>query len=213
MKSLFVARLFACVSANVILASSVLAAERGSVQRHIPVEKILEFSLSNLKESLEKTAQKNERLAFENETLRENIQDLQRKHNALIARKSELLGEPISMEETKSRVWPARDIDIQERAQRIHERIASFRRDILRLQDQNQILSDQLDKKRYQAKRGLMEEKAESGRRNLARLEKNIKVLKKRNKTPLRTIEALEKEKRSLERRINMLEIESGRSP
>lgn len=205
MKKFLVFYLFVFIVSYAVSMPPVTAAQDGTSQ-HLPAGKILEFSLSRLKESMRKTMQKNERFAFENEELRRGILDLQRTRDALAARKAGLSGEPLP---AVLRPRPARfaeTVDIDKRGQKTQELAAILGQEIGRLQERIRVLEEAPDEKGFEAERRMLSGKKEESRRSLSRAEKKFKSLKKKNTALLRTIEALRKKQDALKRKIRALE-------
>jgi len=181
------------------------AAEKKELE-HIPTEKIIEFSLLNLKENLQKTIQKNEQLTFENVTLRKDINYLRRILESLAVEKSQLSGQPLSFYYPKGQNHTGEVIDMKDRQRRTQELINHFERDTWKLKEEIRLIENKLDKNSFDSQRKLLIKSKESNRKNLLLLEKKLKLLKNNSKGPLNTIESLKVNKRVLEQEISDLE-------
>jgi hypothetical protein len=205
MKRFFVFYLFVSVGC-LGLVGAVAVASDGGISRHMPTDKMLEFSLSRLQESVEKTAQKNDRLAFENEILRKNIDDLLRQREVLAGKRSALVGGNARpyREEKETRLSEA--IDPEGRKKRTQELLGIFQRDIARLSDEIRILENSLDGAAFNAHKRLLLEKKESTRKSFGQLEKRLQLLQQKNKAPAETVRLLKQEQTELVGEVRALE-------
>ena len=175
--------------------------ERG----HTPTDKMLEFSLLRLKESVEKTTQKNERLSFENDMLHKGIADLQRVKEALSIKMAELSNEPDAYRPPKETLFTG-IADIDGRKERVQELITIFQRDISHLEEKIQVLDDRLNEKGPNSYRKTLLEKKEESGKNLLEAEKKLKSLEKRNFGPIKQIGELKGTQGELAREIEGLQ-------
>jgi len=175
--------------------------ERGS--KHISTGRILEFSLRNLKESLQATRQKNDRLSYENIALRKDIEDLQRMLEKLSLKKAKWPNKPSTVHFQENRMPVIEDFDVKEREVRTNELITIFERDVLALQGEIQLLDDWLDHGKFNSQKQLLLDKKKESRETISKIEKRLKILDKRGKGPQRIIEKLESEKSFLERKLS----------
>lgn len=204
-KSIAILCFFMCICCYCIPISLADAADgRGS--KHISTGRILEFSLKNLKQSLQKTKQKNDRLTFENAAIRNDVQYLKRILENLFLKKSELLGEPPMFPYQEDRMLFAETFDRKERERRTDELIAIFERDVFTLQEEIQLLDQQLDWDRFNAQKQLLSDKKKESQRNYSKLEKRLKALDASGRNPKKTIRELEGERSVLERKLTILQ-------
>jgi len=182
------------------------AATDGMGSKHISTGRILEFSLKNLKESLQKTEQKNDRLTFENAAIRKDIQHLEHMLKSLSLKKSELLGESPLPRHQEDQVLLTGNFNGGERERRTHELIAVFEKDIIVLREEIQLLDDQLNQDQFNAQKLLVLNKKTESRQNYFKLEKRLKVLDKSSRGPQKTIKDLEKRKSILEEKLAVLQ-------
>jgi chromosome segregation ATPase len=197
-----------CISWHGIFTTFV-AAESEEGAKHISTGKILEFSLNNLKESLFKTKQRNDQLTFENAALRNDIQYFKRMLENLSLKKTGLSGGSSEYHYQKDQmILPA--IDLSEREGRTQELLAIFKKDVLALQKEIQLLDNQLDQGDFiSQKRALMGQKEEN-LENISKIEKRLKYLDKNSSDSQKTIEELEREKDELERKLAILQDRAG---
>lgn len=188
-----------------------IAAAGRERSKHISTEEILEFSLLNLKESLQKVKQKNGRLAFENAAFRDDIQYFQGVLQRLITKKAGLLGESPSFDDQKNQSQFMETVYLKGREQRTKDLIAVFGQDVSELKKEIQFLEDHLDQKQFDSEKRLLLKRKQKGLKNVSKLEKNLKVLVNRNRAPEKTIETLKNEKRVLEVKIAKLEVGPNR--
>jgi regulator of replication initiation timing len=182
------------------------AAAEGGGSSHLSTGKVLEFSLSSLKESLEKILQKNERLAFENEMLRKSIYDLAQEKEYLTEKKAGLSGRlPISGLEHK-KLQSLRIADRLAREQRTRELISLFQRDIVRLREEVRVLEDSLNAGEFNARRKMLLDKAQKSGKDLVQAEKKFNSMQQKNKAPANKVKALQKEQNDLVREIQGLQ-------
>ena len=174
--------------------------------QHMSTGQILEFSLSRLKESIDKTRQKNDRLAFENDMLRKSIHDLKRQKEFLAGKKAALYGGLPSSDYEKKRLQSIETGSVRNREQRTRELIDIFQRDIARLKEEVRIIEDSLEGKEFTARRQMFAQKADEGREILAQAQKKLRSLQQKNEVPEEKIKALKKEQGSLVREIENLE-------
>jgi chromosome segregation ATPase len=205
MKNLVVFCLLFSVSCCLSGLALTAAAEEEGLQ-HLSTGKILEFSLSSLKESLEKISQKNERLAFENEMLRKSINDLQREKEFLTGKKDALSGGLSAPEYEKKVLQPMKIADQVARRKRTDELINVFQRDIVRLKEEIRVLEDSLSGEEFNARRRMLLEKSQESKKNLVQAEKKLKFLEQENAVPGKKIEALQKEQDDLAQEVRSLE-------
>ncbi len=188
-----------------ISASSEAATGKERIQ-HMPTDKILEFSLSRLKESVDKTRQKNDRLAFENDMLRKSIHDLQRQKEFLFGKRTALSGNLKSSDYEEKRLRSIETANGENRQQRTRELINIFQRDIARLKEEVRIIEDSLEGKEFSALRQMFEEKSDKGKEALKQTQKRLRSLGQKNKAPGEKVAALKEEQNSLVREIENLE-------
>ena len=174
--------------------------------QHLPTGKILEFSLSSLKESLEKINQKNERLAFENEMLRKSIHDLQREKEFLLGKKDSLSGTASGFERDRKILRPLKSADLMAREKRTSELIDIFQRDIERLKDEIRVLEGSLSGEGFHARQQMLFDEIRKTEKDLIRVGKKLKLLEQKNEAPKKKIEVLQKEQRDLVQEIKRLE-------
>lgn len=172
---------------------------------HTPTDKMLEFSLSRLKESVQKTTQKNERLAFENDMLRQSILDLRKLKETLLAKKAELLGVPVAYR-SRSETQFIGIVDMNAREQRTKELIDILQRDIKRLEEKIRILDDSLNEEGFHSHRKMLLERKDKSERTLREAEKQLEALKKRNMAPIGQIQALKATQNELAREAEGLQ-------
>jgi len=182
------------------------AATDGMGSKHISTGRILEFSLKNLKESLQKTEQKNDRLTFENAAIRNDIQYLKRMLKNLSFKKSELLGESPPPRYQENQMSLTEILNGGERERRTHELITFFEEDILALREEIQLLDDQLDQDRFSSQKQFLLDKTKESRKNYLEFEKRLKALDKASRGPQKTIKELEKRKNILEEKLVVLQ-------
>lgn len=156
-------------------------ADQQKASRHMSAEEIFQFSLSRLKESVQKTLRQNDRLTFENNVLRRNISDLQREQEILTQKKAKLSGEGSVFLHTQNGAEMFRGaVDISHRARRTQELIDAFGRDILHLEENIRILEDKLDKSQFETKKKMLLARREEIRKNFDRAEKRLRHLTKK---------------------------------
>ncbi|MCK5259845.1 MAG: hypothetical protein KAJ70_02165 [Candidatus Omnitrophica bacterium] len=172
---------------------------------HTPADKMLEFSLLRLKESMQKTTQKNERLSFENDMLRKGIADLQKVKETLSEKKGELSGRSDAYRPRK-KVQFTEVADMDGRKRRTRELIAIFQRDIKHFEKKIRVLEDRLSGAGFNSsKKTLLERKKRSGKA-LIEAEKKLGSLEKRNLRPIKQIKGLEGVQTELTREIERLQ-------
>ena len=203
-KSIVVLCLFMYLCWNSISIRLVAAANEGE-SKHISTGRILEFSLRNLKESLQKTKQKNDRLSFENSALRKDIQYLKRMLEKLSLKKAKLLGKPPTFHYQENQMLLTEDFDAKEREGRTNELIDIFQRDVLALQEEIQLLDNQLDQGKFNSQKQLLLDKKQESRKNISKIKKRLKILDKKSRGPQRTIKELESEKSLLGQKLSIL--------
>ena len=172
---------------------------------HTPMDKMLEFSLLRLKESAQKTMQKNERLSFENDVLRKGIQDLRGVKEALSMKKDALSGRPDAYRPQKE-IRFTEIVDIDGRKGRTQELIAIFQRDIKYLKEKIRVLDDHLSEEGFNSHRKMLLEKKEKSGKGLFEAEKKLKSLEKRNLGPRGQIGELKGAQNELVREIEELQ-------
>jgi len=183
-----------------------LATAGGRESQHTSTDKVLEFSLSSLKESMQKTMQKNDRLAFENDTLRKSIESLQQTRNILLTKRSELTGAPLSVYRPQDQTQLMGTADIEVRKQKTQELIRIFEQDIMQLERKIQDLRSLLREKQIDSDKKVWFKEKKESQKSLAKAEKTLRSLQKRNRAPLRDIEALKKEQEALIQNMRILE-------
>ena len=181
-------------------------ASGGERSKHISTGRILEFSLRNLKESLQKTKQNNDQLAFENAALSRDIQKLKRILRNLSLKKEEFMGRSSPLFEQKSKIFSTKTFDRKEREKRTHDLTLIFERDVLALQEEIQLLDSQLDQNRFNSQKQLLLGKEKEGQENISKAEKKMKSLNKKSRGPKKTIKALESAKNVLEKKLTILQ-------
>ena len=174
--------------------------------KHISIGRILEFSLRNLKESLQKTKQKNDQLVFENAALRRDIQKLKRMLRDLSLKKEELIGRSSSLFEQKNKIFFTKTSDRKEREKRIRDLTLIFERDVLALQEEIQLLDSQLDQNRFNSQKQLLLGEEKEGQEYISKAEKKVKSLNKKSRGPKKTIKTLESAKNALEKKLTILQ-------
>ena len=200
MKGFGIFCLILCVSWSGVLPSSATGERERS--QHVPTGEMLEFSLSHLKESLQKIKQKNDRLTFENATLYDDIRYLQRVLQRLVARKTELVGESSSFRGQNSQELFMGTVEAQDREQRTKDLITAFKQDINGLEKEIQSLKSDMDSNSFDSEKRLLLERKQKGLNNVSKLEKNIKILVKKSRAPEKAIELLKNEKGALEEKM-----------
>jgi len=173
------------------------AATDGMGSKHISTGRILEFSLKNLKESLQKTEQKNDRLTFENAAIRKDIQQLEHMLKNLSLKKSELLGESPLPRYQEDQVLLTGNFNGGERERRTHELIAFFEEDIIVLREEIHLLDNQLNQDQFNAQKLLILNRKTESQQN---------YLDKSSRGSQKTIKDLEKRKRILEEKLAVLQ-------
>lgn len=173
---------------------------------HISTGRILEFSLRNLKESLQKTRQKNDRLSFENTTLRKDIRNLKRILEKLSRKKDKLIGRPSTLRYQENQIALAEVFDVKERERRVGELIAFFQRDVLALQEDIRLLDNQLDQDKFRSEKQLLLDKKKESQESISKIDRRLKILDKKSIGPQRIIGELENEKSLLGRKLSVLE-------
>ena len=177
---------------------------------HTPAGKMLEFSLLRLKESVQKTMQKNERLSFENDMLRKGIQDLERVKEALSMKKAELSGRPDAYYPQKE-IQFSGIVDIDSRKERTQELIAIFQRDIRHVEEKIRVLDDRLSEKGFNSHKKMLLERKEKSGKNLLEAEKKLESLGKRNLGPIGQIKELKRVQNEQVREIEDLQYRLNR--
>ena len=205
MKSFLVFCLLFSMSCWGVLMPLTIAADENR-SRHMPMDKILEFSLSRLKESIQKTAQKNDRLVFENEILRKNIVDLQQEKEDLIRNISTLSGKRSQPYLQQRELQLMETTDPEGRKQRTLELIRIFQRDIGRIKEEVQILENSLDGREYNSHKHMLLERNEVSEKSLIQAEKQLKSLEHKNRAPTEKIRSLQVKQNELVREIKALE-------
>jgi chromosome segregation ATPase len=187
----------------------IAAAGRGRSE-HTPMDKMLEFSLSRLKESVQETMQKNERFSFENDMLLETIEGLQREKESLSMKKAELSGK-LSAYRPRKEPHFREAVDIDSRKERTQELIAIFQRDIRHLEEKVQALNNSLSEKGFNSHKKMLSEKKENGKKNLFEAEKRVNSLEKGNQRLLEEIGQLKNEQNRLASEKEMLQNRANR--
>ena len=182
-----------------------VTAERAN-SPHTPTAKILEFSLSRLMESLHKIEQKNERLTFENKALRESIHRLQKEKDILVAKKAERTGKLPNTYQSKKKERSERPVDTEERQARTQELILIFQHDIKELEDRKRVLEMTVSEQEFHDQKQTLLGREKRSAEDVLRAEKELRVLEKRNKKPLKKIEALKKEQNELADQVRELQ-------
>ena len=204
-KSTFVLCFFMCLGWNGISICTAGAMDEGESQ-HISTGRILEFSLRNLKDSLQKTRQKNDRLSFENTALRKDIRNLKRMLEKLSRKKDKLLGKPTTLRYQEDQIALGEAFDVKERKMRVDELVAFFERDVLALQEDIRLLDNQLDQEKFKSEKQLLIDKKRESQESISKIEKRLKILDKKSMGPQRIIEELENEKSLLAQKLSVLE-------
>ena len=158
-----------------------------------------------LKESLQKIKQKNDRLIFENAALRDDIQYFQSTLNRLAAQKTEGTDEPPVFDGQNKQLPFMEAAGGKNREQRVKDLIAVFQRDISGLRKEIQFLDGNLDQTKFESEKRQLFEKEQEGLKSIAKLEKNLKDLTKRNTSPEKVIEMLRDHRRTLEAELARL--------
>jgi len=203
-KSIVVLCLFMYLCWNGISIRLTGAANEGE-SKHISTGRILEFSLRNLRESLQKTRQKNDRLSFENAALSGDIQNLKRILEKLSLKKARLLGKSSTFHYQENQMLFTEAFDAKEREGRTDELITIFERDVLLLQEEIRLLDNQLDQRKFNSQKQLLLDKKKESRANISKIEKRLKILDKKSRSPQRIIEELESEKSLLGQKLSVL--------
>lgn len=177
----------------------------GGRSEHTPTDKMLEFSLLRLKESAQKTMQKNERLSFENDMLRKSIQDLQRVKETLSMKKAELSGR-IDAYRPPEKIRFTEIVDIDGRRKRTQELITVFQHDVKYLEEKVRILNDSLNGEGLDSYKQMLLKKKKESEKNLSESEKSLKFLKKGNQGLLQKVDQLKGEQNGLAREIEILQ-------
>ena len=204
-KSIVVLCFFMCLGWNGISMYTAGAADEEESQ-HISTGRILEFSLRNLKESLQKTRQKNDRLSFENTALRKDIRNLKRILEKLSRKKDKLIGRPSTLRYQENQIALAEVFDAKERERRVGELIAFFQRDVLALQEDIRLLDNQLDQDKFRSEKQLLLDKKKESQESISKIDRRLKILDKKSIGPQRIIGELENEKSLLGRKLSVLE-------
>jgi hypothetical protein len=204
MKNILLVCLILSVGCSGALVS--LATASGNNQSdHTPTDTMLEFSLLRLKESVQKTAQKNQRLSFENDMLREGIRDLEKKKKFLFAKKAELSGRS-DVHRFEKDIQFTKVLDPAGRKQRVQKLIAIFQNDIGRLEDQIQVLDGQLGGGGFHSHKRMLLERKEKSRKILLKSEKQFDSLEKKSLGAKGQIKELKELQEGLVREIEMLQ-------
>jgi len=188
------------------ISASLEAATDGMGSKHISTGRMLEFSLKSLKESLQKTEQKNDRLTFENAVIRKDIQHLKHVLKNLSLKKSELLGEPSVPHYQEDQMLLTGNFPGEERGRRTLELITIFEKDILALQEEIQLLDNRLNQDQYNSQKLLLLDKKTESRKVYSKLEKRLKILDKTSRGSQKIIKDLEKRKSVLEEKLAALQ-------
>ena len=209
MKSILLICLFFSISGYGVFVPLATAAGNERFE-HTPMDKMLEFSLLRLKESVQKTMQKNERLSFENDMLRKGIQDLERVKETLSMKKAELSGRPDAYRPQK-KIPFTEIVDIDSRKERTQELIAIFQRDIRYLEEKIRVLDDRLSGKGFNSHKKMLLERKEKSGKNLLEAEKKFESLGKRNLGPIGQIKELKGTQNEQAREIEELQYRPNR--
>lgn len=172
----------------------------------MPTDKILEFSLSRLKESVDKTTQKNERLAFENEMLRHSIYDLQQERGFLSGKKDVLSQGLSASDYEKKRLEFIEQVQGGFRERRTYELISIFQQDIMQLRKEIHALEAGLDGEKFDARQRDLSRKAREGAKEVAWAEKKLKSLEQKNKNPKGKVRILQVAQGELVQEIEKLQ-------
>ncbi|MBN1869970.1 MAG: hypothetical protein JW847_05275 [Candidatus Omnitrophica bacterium] len=176
-----------------------------SLSEHLPTNKMLEFSLTRLKESVLKIAQKNERLVFENDMLEKSIQGLQRIKAALMMKREELSGWP-GDDHFSGETRMTESMDDGKRRERTQELIDIFLRDNKYLEEKVQIQESCLSEQGFLAYRKSLGEKKRQSEKSLRDAEKKLTSIQKRNLGPEKEIEELHRIQNDLMREISEIQ-------
>ena len=189
------------LSAGLALAQVFAAeAEPREALRHIPIDKVLEFTLEQLQDSLQAVSRQNEQLAFENALFRRNIQKLNLNMDSTAA-----------LDPMPVRGLPAdegleamggRDVDFKLRGQRTDELIAYFEWEIALLNEKIRILDHKLDKGAFGARMKELSRQKDFSIQNMARAEKRYKELEASNRDFLQALSRLKAENEVLEQEL-----------
>lgn len=206
-KILFICILFSMGSYSVFV--PLARAEDYRPSAHLSADKMLEFSLQHLKESVEKTAQKNERLSYENDMLRKSIQDLQVMKETLLMKRAELSGRPnIESPQTKMQLGA---LDMDFRQKRTQELIPIFQNDIQRLKEEVRIIDGSLSEEGFVSRKKMLLQEREKSSKNLSKAKKELESLEKRNRKPLKQIEELKNIQKKLAREVEGLQYKASK--
>jgi len=198
--------LITAVSIQAVAFSTTAEARDKERPEHIPTEKVVEFTLLNLKESLDEINYENYQLEIKNSTLRKDINYLVRVLESLAVQKSQLSGQPLSFYYPKDQASPSGLIDLEDRKLRTQDLISHFEADIMKLNEQIKILDRKLDGRDHESKREILLRNKESSEANITRMEQRIKSLEKEAESPLRKIEGLKHMQAELEEELREIQ-------
>lgn len=184
--------------------SSGEAARRGKSE-HTPVDKILEYSIERLKGSVEKSAQQNERLSYENTVLRQSIDELKALEKSLTASKAALVGEGGSHDVREIAASPEL-ADMGYRKKKTKELIAALQKDIEYVEARLEDLEKRLDDDRFRAYKKELTRNRELRQKDLVETERKLTDLKYSNTKVSDQIEGLVQEQNELLSKINELQ-------
>ncbi len=173
-----------------ILMSPAIAAG-GEMSQHAPTNEVLEFSLSRLKESMQKTIQDNECLALENEELRESVEDFQRVKAALVEKKDAISGRFQSSGYQQEKLRFTEFGRIKNRRERTRALIDIFKHDVARLRDEIFIWDKGLDEREFNSEKQMLLKRKKESSNNFSKEEKKLKSLMRENEALLAVFETL----------------------
>jgi len=174
--------------------------------KHIPTEKIREFSLSRLKGSFEKMLQKNDQLTFENEVLRRNIKDLQQMKNVLMIEQNDLFKERTPSSNVQKIDQDMIVMDLNNREQRTRGLMGILIRDIDQLKTDMGAFDRVLGTNQFEAEKQIFLERKDSIRQDINKLESRLKLLREKNAKSLSVLERMKSERVILEQKVDALE-------
>ncbi|MCK5012672.1 MAG: hypothetical protein KAS66_02545 [Candidatus Omnitrophica bacterium] len=209
MKGFFLFCLLISISSYGIFVPLAAAAGRERSD-HTPMDKMLEFSLLRLKESVRETMRKNEQFSFENDMLLKSIENFQREKEVLSMKKAELSGKPVAYRPRKEPHFKE-VVDMNSRKERTQKLITIFQCDIRCLEEKVQVLNNSLSEKGFNSHKQMLLEKKGNGKKNLFEAEKRLNSLEKGNQRLLEEIGQLKNEQNRLIRQKKMLHNRANR--
>jgi len=192
---------FIWLFAFMVFAPSVIASRKNKSE-HIPMEKIVEFSLLKIKGKLQEKLQNNEQLAYENATIRKDMNYLRRVLEGLAVQKSQLSGKPPSTYYSDFQDQSEKIADKNDRKRRTRVLIGHFENDNRKLGDEIRLIERKLESEEFDVKRKLFIKSRDESRQSLISLQKQIKGLDKSGRGPINAIESLQSRKAVLEQEV-----------